>query len=394
MEDNLPPKISIIVPIYNAEKTLRRCINSIIIQTYPNIEIILIDDGSDDNSLAVCKSYAEKDKRVKVFHQSNSGLVRTRKLGISLAEGDYIGFVDSDDWVDDDFYEALYKNIYDADFIHTGYILEKGETKRLFDLSEMILTNRNRLTDEIRKKMILWLYRGKIAPSIWSKLFKKAFIKDIYSNVPDDQQMGEDLITFRIGIQKATKICISNIQKYHYCVRSNSMSHQIDEATVLAKMNLLSTLKSILNNMEIYDDGNAIRSLYKITIESIFAQSLQTPNMYFIGNIEKLREKKIILFGSGAVGNDFYAQIKKYDDINLISWMDSFPEKNKYPWKQIENISEIRKYMYDFVIIAALRKDTVKSMKETLKNLAVSSEKVIYQEPLNLLDQVFFTDNI
>ena len=101
------PKISVIVPVYNVEKYLARCLDSIINQTLADIEIICINDGSTDNSLEILNDYAKKDSRIKIIDQTNAGLSCARNAGMQIAQGEYIGFVDSDDWIDLDFYEKL-----------------------------------------------------------------------------------------------------------------------------------------------------------------------------------------------------------------------------------------------------------------------------------------------
>ena len=103
--------ISIIVPVYNVEKYLEKCIDSILNQSYQNLEIILIDDGSTDNSGSICDEYKKKDQRVQVIHQKNQGQSSARNAGLNIAKGSYIGFVDSDDWIEQNMYEKLYKNI-------------------------------------------------------------------------------------------------------------------------------------------------------------------------------------------------------------------------------------------------------------------------------------------
>ena len=103
--------ISIIVPIYNIEKHIVRCLDSILAQTYHNIEVILIDDGSTDNSGKICDQYSSADTRINVFHKQNGGLVSARNLGLESARGDYIGFVDSDDWIEPNMYERMYNNL-------------------------------------------------------------------------------------------------------------------------------------------------------------------------------------------------------------------------------------------------------------------------------------------
>lgn len=130
MENEL---ISIIVPVYNAEKYLHRCIDSIINQTYKNIEIILVNDGSTDISSSICDKYAQIDERIKVIHQENAGVSVARNMGIDNSSGKYIMFVDSDDWVDEQIVEHLYKKIYEkqADIAICSHYEINGETNQL-----------------------------------------------------------------------------------------------------------------------------------------------------------------------------------------------------------------------------------------------------------------------
>ena len=119
---NNNPKISVIVPVYKVEKYLDRCVESIVNQTYKNLEIILVDDGSPDNCPVMCDEWAEKDERIRVIHKENGGLADARNAGMNIATGDYIGFVDSDDWIEPNMYEVLLKNAlkYDADISRCG----------------------------------------------------------------------------------------------------------------------------------------------------------------------------------------------------------------------------------------------------------------------------------
>lgn len=120
----MTPKISVIVPVYNVEKYLERCLNSIINQSLKNLQIICIDDGSSDNSGVLLDKFALKDSRIKVIHKTNEGVSVARNIGIQNAIGEYIGFVDSDDWISENFYEELYNTAkkYDADIVCTNIL--------------------------------------------------------------------------------------------------------------------------------------------------------------------------------------------------------------------------------------------------------------------------------
>ena len=145
------PKVSIIVPVYNVGKYLSKCLDSLINQTLEDIEIICINDGSTDNSLDILKSYRTKDSRIKIIDKPNEGLSITRNLGIHSATGNYIGFIDSDDWIDLDFYEKLYSAITSNDVdIACATIIRKRENSskyRVFFKEEKIYeTKSNKLS--------------------------------------------------------------------------------------------------------------------------------------------------------------------------------------------------------------------------------------------------------
>ena len=122
-------KISIIVPIYNSETYLRRCLISLINQKYNNLEIILVNDGSTDNSLSICKEYEKKDSRIKLINQLNKGVAHTRNIGLDVATGDYITFVDSDDFIDKNMYSELIENIDSCDIAVCRYVILKNDSR-------------------------------------------------------------------------------------------------------------------------------------------------------------------------------------------------------------------------------------------------------------------------
>lgn len=123
------PKISVIVPVYNAEKYLHRCIDSILNQTFPDFELLLIDDGSKDQSGEICDEYAKKDSRVKVFHKENGGVSSARNVGIDNAVGEYICFCDSDDWVEKTWLLSFFERMCDNDMLITSFNIYENEKK-------------------------------------------------------------------------------------------------------------------------------------------------------------------------------------------------------------------------------------------------------------------------
>lgn len=208
--------ISIIVPVYNVEKYVEKCVTSIINQTYKNIEIILVDDGATDNSGKICDELKEKDNRITVIHKKNGGLSDARNAGLKIAKGEYIGFVDSDDYIEQDMFETLY-NINkqnDADIsIVSFYELYGGKVIGVRHSKSLEIFNK---IDAIKELLI----DTKIQSYAWNKLFKKELFKDI--EFPTNKNF-EDIATTLLLFEKANKIVLLESPKYYYVRRDDSI---------------------------------------------------------------------------------------------------------------------------------------------------------------------------
>lgn len=214
MEEEL---ISVIVPVYNVEKYLNRCVDSIVNQTYKNLEIILVDDGSLDNCGKMCDEYAEKDSRIKVIHKQNGGLSDARNVGTSAAKGKYLTYIDSDDFVTKDYCEFLYNNIKksEADIsICKHYIMFEDGSKINTGTSKKYLMNK----EEAFMKL---LYSDDLDVSAWAKLYKRDIMENIF--FPKDRLYEDSATTYKL-IDKCKRIVFESEPKYIYAVRKNSIT--------------------------------------------------------------------------------------------------------------------------------------------------------------------------
>lgn len=210
--------ISVIIPVYNVEKYLDRCLKSVVNQTYKNLEIILVDDGSTDLSGQICDDYAAKDKRIKVLHNENGGASVARNAALDIATGDYIGFVDSDDQIKEDMYEYLYNLLQreQADIAMCDYTRKPKELIR--DVRE----------EKIRKfnseEMQLFFYRvngeGNYY-SAWNRLYKKSILEDVRFI---EGKITEDVLFTYEVYKKANKMVFSNQKKYLYVKNDKSVT--------------------------------------------------------------------------------------------------------------------------------------------------------------------------
>lgn len=194
------PLISIIVPVYNAENTLYRCVDSILQQTFTDWELLLIDDGSKDSSGDICDEYARKDSRIKVFHKENGGVSSARNIGLDNARGEWITFVDSDDWIVGDFLQT--NNIsYHEDLILYSYYVDEKSVHSIFSLEH----NNDVSLENIKFK--LWLsknFHKGIFRTVWSKLFRTSILHGL--RFDNNIRLGEDNL-FLIEYLKKISSC-------------------------------------------------------------------------------------------------------------------------------------------------------------------------------------------
>ncbi|MDO4269909.1 MAG: glycosyltransferase [Eubacteriales bacterium] len=204
------PLISIVVPVYKAERYLKRCIESILAQTLSDFELILVDDGSPDRSGAICDDYAGKDKRIKVIHQKNGGAAKARAAGVAEALGEYLGFVDSDDWIDPDMYEFLLEKMLesDADISQCMY-WEYDAQGRTVCFSEEKGRCYQRL-ESLQQLMV-----GNVS---WMSMCMKLYRRKLFEGVPLENGLrcGEDSMVNYYLLRKARKTVVWNNSKYHY----------------------------------------------------------------------------------------------------------------------------------------------------------------------------------
>ena len=211
-------KVSIIVPVYNVEQYLRKCINSILSQSYKNIELILVNDGSTDNSGKICDEYAEKDKRINVIHKTNGGLSEARNVGIENSTGSYLSFIDSDDYIDVDMIELLYYACVDndCDIAVCGKYIEKEDGN--YYLKNITKKSRVLSKNDTLKSILL---NQLVDVSACDKMYKRDLFKNI--KFPKDKYF-EDMGTIYKIIDKCNKVYHIRLPKYHYIQRNQSIT--------------------------------------------------------------------------------------------------------------------------------------------------------------------------
>ncbi len=229
--------ISVIVPIYNVENYLKECVDSLLVQSYDNLEILLIDDGSKDKCPTICDEYAQKDNRIKVVHKTNGGLSDARNEGLRRATGEYIGFVDSDDWIEPNMYSLLMEGIIkdQADISICGYY------RSYVDKEEKCVDCYNGSLGA--KETLTKLFEGvEIHDHSVTKLYKKELWDDIFFPVG---KLYEDIRTIYKVIARSNRVSIVGEALYHYRQREGSL---IRSGFALNKMQWIESIDEIMNS--------------------------------------------------------------------------------------------------------------------------------------------------
>ena len=223
---NNDPLISIIIPCFNAEKTLEKCLESVVQQSYANLEIIIIDDGSTDETSLIYNKFQSNDERILVLKLQNSGVSKARNTGVKAATGDYICFVDSDDWAELNYCSELYSLLVgenaDISIVEASYEDENGNVLCSKPTSEEKIFDGNRA-------LVLLLEDQEIQSHPWGKLFKADLLKNVH--FPENLKCFEDYSTLFKIFNKAVKVIKSNEKLYHYIQREDSLSHNLSPAT-------------------------------------------------------------------------------------------------------------------------------------------------------------------
>lgn len=233
-------KVTIVIPIHNLEKFLKRCLESIRKQTYPNFEVLLIDDGSTDNSEKICKSFVERDDRFKYFYQNNSGVSKARNLGIKKANGKYITFIDGDDFINSNHLQTMVDGLMGCQLSITGRNdVCEGNIQQVLKEDKDVYFNKKQIIDAVLKPGVVYSFP-------WNKMYLRKIIKEKQILFDNKLSYGEDLVFNMEYILNIDKAILKNDATYNYVYRPDSVSRLMSKETLKRRVTDLLAIKQTI----------------------------------------------------------------------------------------------------------------------------------------------------
>lgn len=387
--ENKKVKVSVIIPVYNTEAFLEKCLDSVRSQTLEDIEIICVDDGSTDGSLKILEEHAKTDSRIKVIHKENGGLVSARKAGAALATGQYTGYVDSDDWIDPEMYECLYQTALQnqADMVSSGYFFEGNYITEHFDGVEEGLYDEHGIA-LLRENAI---YNMKtqdvgIRGSLCCKLFWTDLLKEVQGKISEKLSFSEDKICMLSYLLQCSRVYVLKKAFYHYIVRQSSMVHAADVRYLLCLNEIYKSFIELYSHpyfthsMRMQAELYIVEQLYKGINSRL---GFENGNLFWLDPyyLEQIPQNaRIVLYGGGELGKAYQRQLLKRKDLELVGCVDPAYKKIRQDGITLCSPAMLTHWEYDIVLITVKNPLKASDIRRDLEETGIPREKIYWYE--------------
>lgn len=371
------PKVSIIIPIYNTEKYLHKCLESVTGQTLNDIEIICVNDGSTDGSLQIMQEFASRDSRVVIVSKENGGLVSARKAGVQVATGEYIGYVDSDDYIEPDMYERMYQTAWEhqVDMVTCGYYLEGNYTTEHYDTVNAGLYERDSM-EFLRENTIynMEMQETGLRGALWCKLFRRELFADSQMQIPESISIAEDKMCLLHYILHCRSVCVMKEAFYHWCIHQESMSHKANLNYLVCVNEVYKYLCDLYAHENFTDKMRAQAEIYitELLILGINGRmGFQHSNLlridpYWLDALPK--DSRVIIYGGGNVGEQYLRQLRCREDVVCVKYLG-------FEMPRAELLQDIG---FDVILIAVKNPGEAERIKTQFEALGVRAEHILW----------------
>lgn len=356
--------ISVVVPIFGGEQYVEQCIDSLMAQTHRNLEVILVDDGSPDRSGDICDHAATLDKRIRVIHQKNSGLVSARKAGVSIATGRYLGFVDGDDWVGTEYFGRMHELVEScsADLAISGHVRDfLGRQESISPLIKPGVFDKREIDERIFPSAIFngVFFQHGVSTYVWNKLFRRKEASHFIRTIPQHVVIGEDAALTYPYLQTASKIVVTHEGEYFYRQRPRSILKSASDTEVeyirLSTLfqYLIDRLSDVQTNSNIYEQ---LRNYFYALVLIRTGGVIQSPTdgAWFTPFPGLTSSKKIVVYSSGSFGQLLIESLNKIGSFEVVGWVDEDVQESQRVGLPVTPVESLRNLDFDLVLIASI----------------------------------------
>ena len=384
--------LSVVIPVYNMEKYIEKCLLSVLDQTYENLEIIVIDDGSTDSSAAICsRIIKDATRHICFIENEHAGVATARNTGIKCAVGEFITFVDADDYLDADYLEKMMVRIGDCDIICSGYtavfsdriipdiVMDRGQgRKELFSAGI-----RAGVYEGAEQMKALWsqMFNG-LHRNLWSKIYKSDILLQVCDGVDCHIYNGEDVVLFFLYMVNCKKVRMADEYGYYHDYRDPESRYSWENLVYNNEAIYNSCQKAFQEHpeKELLMDGLGEYYLFK-TQAILWKRVAQRSgrNRFYYPYFGRLKGKRVVLYGAGNVGKCYYRNINEYIECVLVAWVDKNADNlRKTELLPVEGVECLQKYDYDIVIVAVYDESIYKSVRAELISQGIPENKITW----------------
>lgn len=376
------PLVSVVVPIYQIDRYLGTCIESIVNQTYRNIEIILVNDGSTDRCKDLCNLYASKDSRIIVVHKQNGGLVSARKAGLERATGEYVSYVDGDDWIGPGFIGSLVA----IAVASKADMVCAGQSRDLFGQSVHFTNVLPTGVYEGTELEHLWAqmlscgeyYQLGISTYVWNKLFRKEILDEVQPRVDSRITLGEDAAVTYPALMLCKRVAIIDSVAYHYRQREDSMLKK--RSSFAAEARQLSYLYTYLADWA--KQNTQVANLCEQVIDYVLSLCImrsggRLPNDEYSAFGVPYGHKRVVVCSAGTFGQQLVSRIQDSGYCDVIGWIDEDYWEYRRCCLDVDPLEDIASFAYDYVLIATVDKSAANRMLRILMDMGISQKSIL-----------------
>ena len=389
-------KVSIIIPVYNGEHFLNKCVDSVLNQNYKNIEMILVDDGSTDRSGVICDEYEKEYPDIKVIHKKNGGQTSARKAGVQLASSGWVTFLDCDDWIEKDYIEKMINTIkisQDTDIVISERYIDSGTD---------VYVHRNGLAEgyysknQVMSKILpcfiwdKWTRKDLLIHSLCNILIHKSLADMALRDVDERLRLNEDGVALATALKYARGIYVMSYAGYHYIMRDTSVTHNLSEREMEMLPVLYDAYIKVMNHcMDINQIKYQVNMRFgDMLINGVLKKWEMEYKTEFITPYEIVKKSsKVVIYGAGRFGKKYKDRLDKEAEFNVVAWVDKNYHNFPQEWN-VESIDVLKDREYDMILIAISDPYIQKNVQKELIDKGIKFDKMWELRTENVLELI------